>query len=304
VSPPTRRATLKTYSHLAGDRRMPSDYELVSSRLLYYVPRGGFEVETPVSEWYARHQRGSPLACNDWEAFRDPRATTYTTYTAHQKAREAFIDGIFASIESSDYDAALAPAWQGTIARALFPLRYPWHGLQMAAAYVGQMAPSGRIAMTSLFQAADEVRRIQRVAYRMALFERAHDARHGAAAKELWMRDPAWQPLRELVERLLVTYDWGEAFVALDLCVKPALDGAVRSLARAAKSAGDYLLAELLRSFEEDAEWHRAWAAVLVDTAIAGRPENREVIARWTETWTPRAQAAAAALVKSFGGAA
>jgi len=34
-------------------------------------------------------------------------------------------------------------------------------------------------------------------------------------AKSLWENDPLWQPLRQFVERLLVTYDWGEAFVAL-----------------------------------------------------------------------------------------
>ncbi len=77
---------MKTYSHLAEGRRLPSDYELATSRLLYYT-RNGFEVALPLEEWYAKYQKGSPLQCTDWERFADPRETTYTTYTAqaHEK---------------------------------------------------------------------------------------------------------------------------------------------------------------------------------------------------------------------------
>jgi toluene monooxygenase system protein E len=300
--PERPRATLKTYSHLAGARRMPTEYELVTSQLLYYPARGGFEVATPIGDWYARYQRGSPLASADWEKFHDPRATTYTSYTALQKTREAYVDGIFASIEASDYDASLSRAWTATLARTLFPLRYPWHGLQMAAAYVGQMAPSGRITIAALLQTADEMRRIQRVAYRMALFARANGGeRHDEAdAMHLWMREPAWQPLRETIERMLVTYDWGEAFVALNLCVKPALDEALRAFGQVAKRAGDYLLAELLRSFEEDAEWQRSWTRALARMLADERPENADAMRTWASTWTPRALEAASSLVASF----
>ena len=36
-------SSAKTYSHLALERRMPSEYEIVTSRLHYYVSRGRFE---------------------------------------------------------------------------------------------------------------------------------------------------------------------------------------------------------------------------------------------------------------------
>src|SRR5204863_1759615 len=62
---------LRTYSHLEGQRRIPSEYEIVTTNLLYY-PARGFEVEVPVRAWYDRHQRGGGLACSDWERFRDP----------------------------------------------------------------------------------------------------------------------------------------------------------------------------------------------------------------------------------------
>jgi hypothetical protein len=33
-----------------------------------------------------------------------------------------------------------------------------------------------------------------------------------------------WQPLREIVEKLLIVYDWSESFVALNLLLKPMFD--------------------------------------------------------------------------------
>jgi toluene monooxygenase system protein E len=159
-------AGLKTYSHLASERRLPSEYELTTSRLLYY-PERGFAVEVPLGGWYRQHQGGSPLRCSDWERFADPRQTTYASYVALQARQEAHVDGVLQSIERGGYDAALPAAALALLARAVAPLRFAYHGLQMAAAYVGQMAPAGRIAITALLQAADETRRLQRVAYRL-----------------------------------------------------------------------------------------------------------------------------------------
>src|SRR6185295_475216 len=57
---PISRSTLKTYSLLGVDRRVPTDYEVTTTRLLYYTANG-FEIATPLRAWYARFQTGSPL---------------------------------------------------------------------------------------------------------------------------------------------------------------------------------------------------------------------------------------------------
>lgn len=289
---------LKTYSHLAGARRVPSEYEIATTRLLYQ-PQRGFEVDVPLADWYRRHQQGSALRCADWEAFADPRATTYTAYTALQSRQEAHAEGLLRSIDERDYDAALPAPARELVVRLLSPLRFAVHGLQMVAAYVGQLAPASRIAIAAMLQAADELRRLQRIAYRVAQLRRA-DARledADARGRALWQRDPAWQPLRRLIERLLVTWDWGEALVALNVCTKPLLDEAVLvGFAAAARQAGDYLLGELFFSLKGDCLWHAAWTEALLATAVRQRPENDEVIAGWRQAWAPVAEAAVAAL--------
>lgn len=284
----------RTYWHLEALERKPSEYEIATSRLLYY-PSHGFAVRTPLNDWYRANQTGSELRATDWEAFRDPRATTYRKYVELQQAREIFVDGIFHSIDETGHDARVAAPWIAMLERVLAPLRYPIHGLQMAAGYVGQMAPSGRIVVACLFQAADEMRRVQRLAYRLRQLRDTHPGL-GEHSKTLWEQDPMWQPARRLIELLLVTYDWGEAFVALNLVVKPALDELfMNCFARAAKDSGDEPLGNIFFSLNEDCVWHREWSRALVHTVVAQQPSNHQIVVDWIERWWPRAAEAIAA---------
>src|SRR5262245_48902414 len=123
----------RTYWHLAELGRRPTPYDIATSRLHYWTERG-FEVKTPLDEWYARYQRASPFRCSDWERWSDPRQTTYTTYTELARTRETFVDGLLQSIPDG-YDGRLPPEWIAVLERVLAPLRYPVHGLQMIAAY-------------------------------------------------------------------------------------------------------------------------------------------------------------------------
>jgi toluene monooxygenase system protein E len=132
----------RTYWHLEGRGQTPSEYEIATSRLLYY-PGRGFEVSTPLAAWYAEHQGGSLLRCPHGELFSDPRATTYASYIALQQRQESDLDEVLAALEDSRHDRKLSSTWMGTLAGLLPPLRYPMHGLQMLTAYVGQMAPDG-----------------------------------------------------------------------------------------------------------------------------------------------------------------
>ncbi len=288
----------RTYWHLSDLGRKPTDYDIATSRLHYWTARG-FEVKAPVSEWYERYQRGSDLRCRDWEQWGDPRRTTYTTYTTMQRTREAFVSGLLESI-SGDYDRDLSTQWVAVLDRVLAPLRYPGHGLQMVAAYIGQMAPSTRITIAATFQAADEMRRVQRLAYRMRQLQVTH-SQFGRTAQQTWQDDPIWQPLREVIETLLVTWDWGEALVALQFVLKPALDELfMTQFGRLARAGGDDVLDRMFFSLNEDCAWHRAWSGSLLLTAIRDTPASIPAVERWIETWVPRVSRAIAAFHPIF----
>lgn len=279
---------LKTYSHLLQQKRKASDYEIVCSDLLYY-PQRGFEVNTPLAQWYENHQRGSPLKCKNWEQFYDPRETTYTKYTNLQKEKEIFVDGVFASIDETEYDNGISESWLDILALMVAPLRYPWHGFQMIASYIGQLAPSGRIVITSMFQAADEMRRIQRVAYRIRQLQATHSG-FGLDSQSIWEKMPLWQPLRKVIEKLLVTYDWGESLIALNFVVKPLVDSLfIRHFGNLSRSENDELLGEIFYSIGEDCRWHKQWNEALMRTVILDTPENGQIILEWSKKWYPLA---------------
>jgi hypothetical protein len=53
-------AQQETYWHLLPQRRMPSEYEIVTSRLLLNTGEGftgkRFELDVPLKPWYEQHQ--------------------------------------------------------------------------------------------------------------------------------------------------------------------------------------------------------------------------------------------------------
>jgi toluene monooxygenase system protein E len=170
----------------------------------------------------------------------------------------------------------------------------------MVAAYIGNMAPTARITIAATFQAADEMRRVQRFAYRMRQLQVTHPE-FGRTAQQTWQDDPIWQPLREVIETLLVTWDWGEALVALQCVLKPAFDELfMTQFGRLARAAGDDVLDRMFFSLNEDCAWHRAWSESLLLTAIRDTLESASAIERWIENWVPRVSRAVAALQPIF----
>ena len=299
-------AQQKTYWHLLQQRRMPTEYEIVTSKLLCYTGEGftgkRFELDVPLLDWYKRFQQESPLTCTSWENFRDPRETTYTKYTEIQRDKEIFVDGILDEIEASGYDGQLSPGWLHVLSRVVAPLRYPGHGLQMVAAYIGQMAPGGRIVITATLQAGDEMRRVQRIAYRVRQLQHFYPG-FAADSKALWQTDPLWQPLRLAIEKLLICYDWAEAFVALNLVLKPLVDEVfMNHLSEVALLEGDYLLGQVFYSLNKDCKWHREWSQALTRMVIEDNSQNIGTIQGWIEKWHPLAASALQAFAPLFEG--
>ena len=85
----------------------------------------------------------------------------------------------------------------------------------------------------------------------------------------------------------MVTYDWGEAFVALNLVARPAADEVLfRQLGRAARDYRDDLLSLMCESALRDSERQRRWSGALVTFAL-GEDANQQVIDDWLARWVP-----------------
>ncbi|BAO43852.1 aromatic/alkene monooxygenase hydroxylase subunit beta [Thiolapillus brandeum] len=288
---------LKTWSHLAGNRRRPSEYEIVSTNLHYFTdnPENPWELDPNIhmSEWYRNYCFASPLKHDDWNAFRDPDQLVYRTYNLLQDGQESYVQGLFEQFSDRGHDQMLLPEWADMLVRLYTPARYLFHALQMGSAYLHQMAPASTITNCATYETADHLRWLTHTAYRTRELANAFpNAGFGGKEREMWENDPAWQGFRELMEKALVTWDWAEAFTAINVVAKPAIEEAVLvQLGDIARVEGDTLLGLLTQAQMRDAERHRRWSAALIRMALE-KDGNREVLQGWVDKWAPLANSA------------
>jgi toluene monooxygenase system protein E len=288
---------LKTWSHLAGRRRKPSEYEIVSTNLHYTTdnPAAPFELDPhmEIQEWFRTKRNASPLKHTEWNDFRDPDEIVYRTYNMLQDGQETYVFGLFDQFSARGHDTMLEKTWAGTLARLYTPARYLFHTLQMGSAYLTQIAPSSTISNCATYQTADSLRWLTHTAYRTKELSKTFgDIGLGTDERGYWENDKAWQGFRNAAELALVAYDWGECFTAFSLVLRPAVEEAVlHGLGNAGRHNGDTLLGLLTDAQLVDAQRHRRWAGALVKMALT-QEGNREVLQGWIAKWEPLADAA------------
>jgi toluene monooxygenase system protein E len=293
---------LKTWSHLAARRRKPSEYEIVSANLHFNDrdPNSPYELDPNMfmNQWYKKNTFGTALKHPDWNAFRDPDEVIYRTYNMMQDGQETYVFSLFDQFNERQHDHALDARWAGTLARYYTPSRYLFHTIQMASAYVGQVSPGSTITNCHYFQMADSLRWLSHTAYRTKELSMVFaDKGFGTDERSYWETDPVWQGFRELMEKALTVWDWGEAIVVLNLVAKPAIEEAVlRKLGESARHNGDTLLGLLTDAQLLDSNRHRRWLAAFTKMALE-TPGNLELMRGWVAKWEPLADAAIEAYV-------
>jgi toluene monooxygenase system protein E len=295
-TPARKRRTFSTFGDV---RKMPSEYEIVTEGQNWTLRQNRaatFEQNpsSPANLWFLTYRENSPLQAENWDAFRDPDALTYRAYVTLQSDSETKMGGILEAHAGAIPD----PESVALLGRLFTPSRYLCHGLQQVQAYIGYMAPSPYITTAAGFATADFLRRVTTIAYRTRELQIAgpHSG-IGSAERSLWEGHEAWQPARKAVEYALVSYDWGEAFTALNLVLGPTLDDVLLTqLGQAAKSSGDNLTWLLTSYLAEDSRRRGRWSRALADLAVAQRPENRAVLGKWITRWSALADDAALGL--------
>ena len=296
---------LKTWSHLAPNRRRPTEYEIVSTNMLWSTRDQGapwaMGPEIPMSKWYIKYRNQSPLTHADWDAFRDPDQLVYRGYNMIQDGQESFVDALLDDYSRNEHDHGLTPESIQRLARFYTPARFLIHTAQMASAYLVTMAPASTIENCFIFQSADQFRWVSRIAYRTAELSAAHPhAGFNKNERQIWEDDDAWQGFRELMEKTLVTWDWAEQFTVLNLVAKPAIDEIlIKRLADICRRDGDTLTGLLLDAQMTDSLRSRRWTTALVEFALENAESgNKDVLDNWLAKWVPLGNKA----IKAFAG--
>jgi len=297
---PTRKPRpRRTFSAFGDVRRMPSEYEIVTHAQNWTLRqnRAATFEQNPSSVanlWFLTYRDNSPLKAENWDAYRDPDALTYKAYVNLQAEAETKVHGVL----EAHADVALDPGSVTLLSLLFTPARYLYHGFQQVEAYIGYMAPSSYITNAAAFSTADFLRRVTTVAYRTRELQIASpDSGIGSAERSRWEGHDGWQPARKAIEYALVSYDWGEAFTALNLVLAPTLeDVLLTQLGQVAKRNNDDLTWLLTSFLAEDARRRGRWSRALADLAVAQRPENRAVLGKWVGRWSALADDAALGL--------
>jgi toluene monooxygenase system protein E len=301
---PARKARpRRTFSAFGDVRRMPSEYEIVTHAQNWTLRsnRTATFEQNPSSAanlWFLTYRDNSPLRAENWDAFRDPDALTYKAYVNLQADAETKLGGVLEAHAAAGDDAALDTGSVALLGHAFTPSRYLCHGFQQVQAYIGYMAPSSYITNAAGFATADFLRRVTTVAYRTRELQLAHpDSGIGSAERARWEDHEAWQPARKAIEYALVSYDWAEAFTALNLVLAPTLDDVLLTqLGQVAKEHADEETWLLTSFLAEDSRRRGRWSRALANLAVTQRPENRAVFAKWIDRWSGLADEAALGL--------
>ncbi|MCF6194326.1 MAG: hypothetical protein L3J46_08350 [Kangiellaceae bacterium] len=291
---------LRTWSHLADKRRRPSEYDIVTRKFLYNTSHLSgenvpFELDPNsfMQKWYRKYREGSLLKHEDWDAYTDPEEMVYRTYNLIQDGQENYVEGLLKQFSDREHDSSLSEQCMTRLAKLYTPSRYLIHTLQMASIYLGSIAPSASIANVLYFQSADMLRALNHTAYRTVELSKQPSAGNiGKTEREVWEDDPIWQGFRELMEKLLVTYDFSEGLIALQFVAKPAIEECIlRELGRIARHNGDLLLGLLNDALLVDSERQRRQAREL-QSFITQKDGNQEHIDKIIAKWQPLADKA------------
>ncbi len=312
----SKSRTRKKPWSLWTEKRVPSEYEAVTYKFHNHFRNepAPFELSEnwTLNTFYMSNRERSALvaAVADWEGYRDVRAYTYRRYVEEQKDREIYCDNLIDESEARQHYESLSPAWLDFLGQYYLPVRFPGHAAQMSAAYIAQMAPSAFVTNTFYFQMGNEMRRVQRQAYLaqvLAMDTGRPDLADSARTRAAWTDGETWQGLRELVEKQLCAYDFGEAFASRQLVLRPIFDHLFNTeVAHLAEANGDRLLSMLHDDFRNHDEAYaventKGFVAYAVGNAASNAELLRELAARWQPLGEKAARGIAEGLARAPG---
>ncbi len=242
------------------------------------------------------------IKMQDWYALKDPRQFYYGTYTQTRARQQDVLESNFNFVEKNNVLNTFSLELLKKAEKLLIPLRHYEWGANMNNSFITGYAYGATLTNATMFATMDRLGSAQYLTKIGLLL----DGNQGASlerAKTAWMDEPAWQPLRENIENMLVLKDWYELFVAQNLVfdgyiyplVKHIVD---RDLVAQGASAISLLTGFMSDWFEET----QPWVNSVIKTTALESDENRQQIMQWIEKWQPQVRSVVLSLLKSLDG--
>lgn len=242
--------------------------------------------------------RCSALRLTDSYAFTDPRQYYYTPYVTNRAALHDEFGKTLNYLEKRDLLAKLPEPWREWLESVVVPLRHYESGAQLISVAGARFAYGTSLEQCCTYAAFDRIGNAQMLS-RVGIGAAGGNADVLRAAKGAWLDGAHLQPLRRLVEEIMLVRDWAEGILAVDMVDSLLYPLFFRDLDEAAllSGAGAYsLVAQHLSGwFTDQRKWIDALVAIWASDAEFGTA-NRSELARIVRTWSGRAHDAVAAL--------
>ena len=247
-------------------------------------------------------QDWTALKSGNWHEFLDPNEEWEQTIYRNNANVVRQIGQNLSNAKAARAFAGWNRGWVSVVERHVGAWAHAEHGIGMHVYLTAQRdAPTNMINNALSVASAHKLRFGQDlILYNLDLTD-SIDGFDGEAHLDAWRSDPAWQGVRENVERMTAVRDWAEAFFAAAVVFEPLVGELFRSefVMQVAAPQGDFVTPTLMGAGEADTarDWRvaRALFSMLSNDEKFGE-ENRATMQSWLDTWTPRSVAAARAL--------
>ncbi|MEU0966067.1 aromatic/alkene monooxygenase hydroxylase subunit beta [Streptomyces sp. NPDC005917] len=238
-------------------------------------------------------QDWTAVKSSDWHRFLDPNEEwEQTIYRNNANVVRQVQQNLAGARKARAYDL-WTRSWTSFVERHVGAWMHAEQGLGMHVfVAVQRSAPTNMINNALAVNGAHKLRFAQDLALYNLDIEEQLDGFDGSVHKDVWHNDPAWQGVRENVERLTAVADWAEAVFAANVVFEPLVGELFRShlVQQIAARNGDYTTPTVMgageNDYDRDLRYTRALFTLLLADGTYGA-FNQALAQEWLERWVP-----------------
>ncbi len=238
------------------------------------------------------------IVMSDWYKLLDPRKYHYMTYVSTRSKQNSANQQSFDFTENSGLINKMSLATKEKIYKYITPLRHYEYGVNLNNLTIVARGYGTAFTSASLFYAADSLGMAQHIT-KTILTICENEVSVLEEGKQTWMEDSAWQPLRKLMENIMVLKDPVEMLIAQDV----VLDGMVlplllKELPDEIAENGDFTLKMLVSFINEWQDESTKWLDSIVKVMATESVENCKYLSDWSKQYIQEAKNALSPLSK------
>ena len=224
----------------------------------------------------------------DWYAFKDPRQFYYGAYVQHRARMQDTAESNYAFFEKRQLVENLNDEVKQKIITCLLPFRYVEQTANLHMMSGSAYGYGTVITQACIFAAMDRLGIAQYIS-RIGLILDGNTGESLQHAKQAWMNDEMWQPLRKLCEQSLTEQDWFKLYILQSLLIDSMLQELVfGQFDQWLVENGGRDIAILTEFIKDCLTDLRKWSDSVLKTAISESEENKLLIQAWIVELLPQ----------------